>query len=365
MNTPTQEQVFELVDSRIASSERLLIVWFGAIRSGKTFGACKAMLRHSLGRSGAIYILGAYTQRQVWINLAPVLKAECEAMDITYSEFRSPSNPHIVIGDNVWLVTGGKDGLRSKSIQGITASGLLLDELPNLDKDFIHQCEARTSAKGAIRIYTANKGNPFHWTNRYYYERLKKGEIDGFLFESVTSENSHIDDAFIQERNKEYDASTRMMFMDNQFVAPTPLYNARMADCVSDECLITAIGTDGKDYVELGLNRHHDNWVVTERQGGRCPIAEIKGDNTVILPDTLQLLGRQMRRGRRRVKVYQTAPQKWRTETTQTILSQHCYIDSKAYGLIDALSQYSSVRTKDEKYIPALDALAQYVRGMI
>ena len=364
--TKTQREVLELVNSRIETNERLFIVWFGAVRSGKSYGSCLAMLRHSRERSGAIYILGAYTQRQVWLNLAPPLKEAAAELELEYQESRNPSHPHIVIGDNVFLVTGGKDFRRSKAIQGITASGLLLDELPNLDKTFIHECERRTSARGALRIYTANKGSPFHWTTRYYFDRLKAGEINGFLFESVTEENQHIDADYVSDLRGEMDAADVKMFMDNEFVAPNPMYVARVLECEPSPSEMIAIGTDGRDYVELGLSPVNDGeWLITERKAGSCPIGEIDGDIPVILPDTLQLLARQLRRNRRRVKVYQTTPQRWRTETTQTILSQHCYIHSKAEKLLDKMNEYSNPINRDERYIPALDAIAQHVRKLI
>ena len=366
-NTPTQDQILELVNSHIASDNRLFIVWYGSIRSGKTYGACQAILKHASERSGALYILGAYTQRQVWVNLAPILKELAEAMELDYSEHKSPSNPHIVIGDNVFLVTGGKDGQRSKAIQGITASGLLLDELPNLDRDFIEECESRTSARGAFRIYTANKGNPYHWTTRYYYERLRTQDIKGYLFESLTSENSHVDADFVAERRSEFDSRTALAKLDNEFVAPNPIYNARVLEDDSPQGTeIVAIGTDGREYVELGLSPiKQGEWLITEQGRGECPVTDIADKLPVILPDTLQLLARQLRRDRRRVKVYQTTPQRWRTETTQTILSQHCYVHSDAHGLLDTLHEYSSPMTRDDKYIPALDALAQHIRRLI
>jgi len=364
--TPMQEKLYNVVDSHIEAGKRLLVLLYGSVRAGKTHGAAYAMVKHSKERSGMVYIIGAYTAKQVWTILAPRLQDAANEYGLDYSEHKSVANPHIIIGDNLFLVTGGKDDSRAKAIQGVTAAGLLLDEIPNLDRTFMHQCEARTSAKGALRIYTANKPSPYHWTTRYYYNRVMEREIRGVLIEAKTDENPFVDADYIDERLDEYDSATAASFMHNKFALPPSLYpiNAGRAT-KDDELLFTVYGSDGFKHTLLGVSRGVEGVIIQEKSFGASlegnPEKHVTKVTPILLPRPQQMLIRRLRKARLPVKVYDERYAEWKTETSQRVL-ESVFIDVESEMLLESIRTYSGAMTRDAVYIPTIDAACAYIR---
>ena len=171
--TPDQITILTEVWAAMQSNARLFQLLYGGVRAGKSTAAALGTTLHSTARSGCEYIVGAYTQRQASAIFMPKYKIAAELLDLRYRESRATSNPHIEIGENLFSIYGGSDASRFKNVQGLTVAGLVLDEIPLLDREFMAQAEARTSERGALRIYTANKVHPYHWTTKYYYDRAK------------------------------------------------------------------------------------------------------------------------------------------------------------------------------------------------
>lgn len=360
--TPGQETAIAALEAAIAVSERLFVLWYGGVRGGKTVGACKLLVGHSYNRAEQ-YIVGAYTQRQVWNIIAPKVKAECELRGIKYKAHRDPNNPRMDVGDNEFLVYGGKDSGQDRNVQGNTAAGLLLDEFVNLNEDFVKQCEARTSVKGAIRVYTANKPSPHHWTTEYYYNRALRGEIKALLLDTDTEDNQFLDRDYVEERISEYDDKTRDRFISNLFVLDKPpIYTPLVVppiDSGNDIALVAILGADAY----LMPIRHTDmGWLICDGTKYRLPFMPNEDAKMYLVPDNFPLLAKDLRRVGKKAKVYRTNPDDRRREIAQKLMGQRqVKVASDAKDLLRAIELFSNPLLSDGYLIPALDGACEYL----
>lgn len=361
--TPTQVQAMAAVEKAIAETTRLLVLWYGGIRAGKTEGAADCFVEHSRHRSETIYIVGGYTTRSVFTNVAPYLKKYANKHGLAYKEHRG-NDPRIVIGDNTLAVYGGSDMGRDKSVQGATAAGLLLDEYELLDRRFILQCEARISLPGALRIYTSNKDNPYSWATKNYLYRALKGEIEALVLDADTADNQFLDKAFIEEKIREYDDNTRRRFIDNEFaLASPPLYRAGFA-APGDTDELGAIYAYGSECIQLGLSKVDKGWVIREPVQYEPPfdIAKLGDAKTFLVNATAPMLAREIRAAGRTVIGYDPMFRDKQVEVCQRAFSSGklaLEIDSE-FGL-ECVNLYSVPGRRMSPMIVALENVAQYL----
>lgn len=72
---------------------------------------------------------------------------------------------------NRFYLFGGKDEGSAALIQGITLSGIMLDEVALMPRSFVEQALARCSVSGSKFWFNCNPEHPFHW---FYLEWIKK-----------------------------------------------------------------------------------------------------------------------------------------------------------------------------------------------
>jgi PBSX family phage terminase large subunit len=83
--------------------------------------------------------------------------------------------------DNLIIVSGkdfknnfylfGGDNVRSRElVQGITAAGVLFDEVALMEEDFVSQAEGRCSVDGSKFWYNCNPENPSHWFKKRWID---------------------------------------------------------------------------------------------------------------------------------------------------------------------------------------------------
>ena len=240
---PTQQKVLDLTEDAIAADKRLFVLWYGTFRSGKTRGAVEAFMRHCRGKSNK-YIIGGFVLRSVINNVAPYFKEIGERDGVKVNVVGGNQNPRIEVDKSVFNIYGGDKLGRENAVKGMTANGLLLDEYDSLTQNFIQMCEGRISETGALRIYTANKGNPYTWHTLHYYDRAKRGVIDAHLIEDSAKDNTHIDAEFMKEREKEFDEYAKSVYLENEFrLALPPLYEI-------DECSFRR-GESEKPFIQM------------------------------------------------------------------------------------------------------------------
>lgn len=231
--TPSQQQAVAYLESCHKTGDRGFLWWSGGVRAGKSFGAMLLCMMHMRRRHGLQGMILGYTQAQLIQIFGRYAEVIAEEWDVKVKLSRSTSNPRISFPDwNVEVLLRGADKVgRDKSIQGLTMDFLLVDEVPLLNKDALHQAEARLSGRGAFRVYTSNKQSPHHWTVKYYLRRMEAGTIPGKILDCGISENPHVDSSYAAERAGEFTGNTLKRFIDNEYsLDAPPLYVPKTAD---------------------------------------------------------------------------------------------------------------------------------------
>ena len=292
---PDQQIAMDYMSTVLAEGGRPKICWAGGVRSGKSKGACKLLVEHSeLADEPLNYILGGAVMRTTINNLFPPLRDVCRDLGVSYKPNRSTNDPHVLVGGkHRFLVYGGDDVDSQEKVQGLTAAGMLMDELSALDFDFVRQSRARLSLKGAIAIYTFNKMDYLHWSAEFY-ENAKKND-DFLVLESETADNYFLDAGYIDDMEddplamNDFVPKGRLLF-PNWFSAPcgNPVRHAvyksitgEMACLVIDEHGVVIDDNAPVDGFNIPTTRHregsHDRLVMnTQRklETGKVMIGE-------------------------------------------------------------------------------------------
>ena len=363
--TPSQQIALEALNKAIEQRKRLFCLWYGGVRAGKSYGAVAMLIKHSLDRRNATYILGGFTQRQVLSVLAPIFSEICEQHELKCKVVRGSVNPRIEIGTNVFLIFGGGETGKDSAVQGLTASGLLLDEYPLLHPDFIAQAEARTSVKGALRVYTANKTSPYHWTTMHYYNRMKEGKIDGLLLDTNTEENQHLDLSFITERLSEYDSIHAGRFMHNEFMLELPSVYKWQIDSlgrVSNESHSVIIAEGGAYRVIGVIDTEYGVRVESHMIADLGDFENVSIADKVILDASRPKLREWLRRRGHSVRGFVPIYSRFRLERAQRAFdSGKIRIHPDRYEVLRALDEYNTAGFYSSNIIPALEIIADKV----
>jgi PBSX family phage terminase large subunit len=99
---------------------------------------------------------------------------QMRGMGFTVSERRT-DNLIIVNGDdggNYFYLFGGDNVRRRELVQGITAAGILFDEVALMEESFVSQAEGRCSVDGSKFWYNCNPENPNHWFKKKWIHTL-------------------------------------------------------------------------------------------------------------------------------------------------------------------------------------------------
>lgn len=182
---PTEHQAHVL--SRIKEADKPLI-WLGSVRSGKTVGACLALLE-AIEKPGH-YLLAGYTYGSIERNVLPVLDQLLENAgyepDVHFQVKKSMPFRYIFQHSTVWLM-GASDAKAQKALQGMTLNGAIVDEVFLMPQSFLMQLVARLSNDDRFMLCTANKEAPDHWLKR---EWIDQNKVE--VFESGLADNPHI-----------------------------------------------------------------------------------------------------------------------------------------------------------------------------
>ena len=371
--TPSQRQVMEYVAARQKSKQRGMVWWTGGVRAGKSFGACIAMLEHQTTREGKTYMVLAYTAGQAISVFGTAMETIASTMGFTTKMNRSASNPRLTVVEtgNEFLFRGADKAGRDKAIQGLTLDGLIVDEVPNLYRDTVHQAEARVSGIGGLRIYTCNKTSPYHWTTKYYVNRIKEEKIDGLLVDCTMQDNPHIDPGFLAERAGEFTGQTLTRFINNEYsLEQPPIYRP-------------VIGRDAEQDTVMGLwciiySHHLGNevlmgelypekvQVLAAQTMAHSENITIPQEAMVLLNANQQLMARSLRKGNYSVRAYQEGFQVYR----MNLLIEACtrelvWVDMDAVGLMEAINSYHTPGVYEFPVMMAVEALAHLVRPYV
>ncbi|MCM1316226.1 MAG: PBSX family phage terminase large subunit [Prevotella sp.] len=166
------------------------IICDGAVRSGKTLSMSLGFILWSSCEfnGGAFAICGKTinsVRRNVITPLLPLLK------DYGFTCLEKISRNYIDITflgkTNRFYLFGGKDDGSASLIQGMTLSGVFLDEVVLMPRSFVEQALARCSVEGSKIWFNCNPDNPYHW---FYNEWIKKSDEKNALYIHFTMDDN-------------------------------------------------------------------------------------------------------------------------------------------------------------------------------
>lgn len=189
---------------RLSDKQRLTVNWWlnpklsrydaiicdGAVRSGKTMSMSLGFVIWAVSsfNGGAFAICGKTVnslRRNVITPIIPVLRdigMLCEEkisrsfMDVTYCGRK-----------NRFYFFGGRDESSAALIQGVTLSGVFLDETALMPRSFVEQALARCSVNGSKMWFNCNPDTPSHW---FYNEWIRKAESKNALYLHFTMDDN-------------------------------------------------------------------------------------------------------------------------------------------------------------------------------
>lgn len=179
------------------------IICDGAVRSGKTICMITAFILWAMREfNGATFGICGKTVASAERNMIDPLRS---ITDITaYFKIRyTTSNQHILTVENRqscnrFYVFGGKDESSYELLQGITLSGIFLDEVALMPESFVNQAVARTlSVKKARYWFNCNPEGPTHWFYRNWI--LKAEEQNALHLHFLMSDNPTLDKEQLRE----------------------------------------------------------------------------------------------------------------------------------------------------------------------
>lgn len=173
-------------------NENKAIICDGAVRSGKTISMVTsfilwAMRKFNKCNFGICGKTIASAERNIVLPLFNI------ADIVNYFTLKHTKN-RIYISDgkheNIFFIFGGKDESSYELLQGITLSGILLDEVALMPESFVNQAIARClSVEDALYWFNCNPENPKHW---FYQNWIKNPEEKNALYIHFTMEDNPI-----------------------------------------------------------------------------------------------------------------------------------------------------------------------------
>ena len=201
-------------------SGRDAIICDGAVRSGKTFCLCVSFCiwATALKNGSSFAICGktiASLRRNIVTPILPVLRE----LGFTVSE--KPSRNLVEISafghKNRFYLFGGRDESSASLIQGMTLSGVLLDEVALMPRSFVEQAIARCSVEGSKLWFSCNPDHPAHW---FHSEWIKKAKEKNCLYLHFTmDDNPSLSPSIVSRYKKLYSGAFYERFVEGKWSA--------------------------------------------------------------------------------------------------------------------------------------------------
>ena len=187
--TPKQRTVFSWWEDE-KYFDKDAIICDGAIRSGKTFCMSLSFILWAFYQfNNSSFGICGKTVTSLSRNLITPLVDSLSTLGFTCTQLKSKNQLDISIGNcrNRFYLFGGRDESSASLIQGITLSGLLMDEVALMPRSFVEQALARCSVNGSKFWFNCNPENPNHW---FYKEWIKKADEKNALYLHFTMDDN-------------------------------------------------------------------------------------------------------------------------------------------------------------------------------
>ena len=166
------------------------VICDGAVRSGKTLSMSLGFVFWASNSfSGGTFAMCGKTVTSLRRNVITPLLNMLGGVGFTCCEKVSKNYIDITLlgRTNRFYLFGGKDEGSASLIQGITLSGVFLDEVALMPRSFVEQALARCSVSGSKMWFNCNPDNPSHW---FYTEWIKKAEQKRALYLHFTMDDN-------------------------------------------------------------------------------------------------------------------------------------------------------------------------------
>lgn len=153
----------------------------GAIRSGKTLCMSLSFGLWAMSRfSDQNFLICGKTIGSLRHNVVFDFKRQMQAHGYKIHDLRSDNLLMITKGGvtNRFHLFGGKDERSQDLVQGITAAGVLFDEVALMPESFVNQATGRCSVEGSRFWFNCNPEGPFHWFKVNWIDRIRGMDPD-------------------------------------------------------------------------------------------------------------------------------------------------------------------------------------------
>ena len=247
------------------------LICHGSIRSGKTMCMSTAFVMWAMDNFDRTNfgICGKTVKSAIRNIIEPLLKITSWNKYYKLS-FNRSDNLLIVKSNkktNYFYVFGGKDEQSQDLIQGITLSGLLLDEVALMPESFVNQAIARTvSEKHAKRFYNCNPENPNHFFYQDFILKAKERNIMVLHFQ--LEDNPLFDDKQIESIKNMYTGAFYDRYILGRWVKAEGLVFPDYERCLYDP---------DDEHIQQVLNRNQGTeWFIGCDYGTLNPFVYLK-----------------------------------------------------------------------------------------
>ena len=196
------------------------IICDGAVRSGKTLCMTVSFVSWAMSEfNSAQFAICGKTIASVRRNITSPIMAVLSSLGFVCEE--KLSRNHIEISafghKNTFYLFGGRDESSASLIQGITLSGVLLDDVALMPRSFAGQAVARCSAEGAKLWFSCNPDHPMHW---FHEEWIKKAKEKNCLYIHFTMrDNPSLSPSTLARYERLYTGVFRERFIFGKWIA--------------------------------------------------------------------------------------------------------------------------------------------------
>lgn len=195
------------------------VICDGAVRSGKTFVMGISFIAWAFYRfNDASFAICSKTIRSARRNVVSPILSVLKGLGFEVED-KISSNQLLVSycgRVNRFYLFGGKDEASASLIQGMTLSGVLLDEVALMPRSFVEQALARCSVSDSKFWFNCNPEYPAHW---FYQEWIKKAEAKNALYLHFTmKDNPSLSKETVERYERLYTGTFYRRFIKGEWV---------------------------------------------------------------------------------------------------------------------------------------------------
>ena len=232
-----QKQVFQWWNK----TDYKAIICDGAVRSGKTMCMITSFIHWAMRNfNGCNFGICGKTVASAERNIERPLIG---IADIThYYKLKYLKGTHLLIVEsksknhkaiNYFWIFGGKDESSYTLLQGITLSGVFLDEVALMPESFVNQAIARTlSEKNAKYWFNCNPESPAHWFYNNWI--LKSDEHNALHLHFLMTDNPILDDEQIAEAEMQFQGVFYQRYIQGLWIISEGLIYPMYEDAIAE-----------------------------------------------------------------------------------------------------------------------------------